>query len=50
MVQGSVDNLGKSSRVSVETEYEILGKPCPGTHSLDHLSLGQGLEFTDTWS
>lgn len=50
MVQSNVDNLGKSSRVSVEIEYEILGKLCPGTHTLEHLSLGQGLEFTDTWS
>ena len=38
MVQSSVDNLGKSSRLSVEIEYEILGKLCPGTHTLEHLS------------
>ena len=50
MVQSNVDKLGKSSGVSVEIEYEILGKLCPGTRTLERLSLGQGLEFTDTWS
>ena len=50
MVQSNVDNLGKSSGVSVEIEYEILGKLCPGTHTSEHLILGQGLEFTETWS
>lgn len=48
MVQSNVDKLGKSSGVSVEIEYEILGNLCPGTHILEHLSLGQGLEFIDT--